>query len=364
MGQKGGKKAKIVKMTGADDFHHVLAIETSCDDTSLAIVRADGFVVGCLTANQDLAHRPFGGVVPEIASRNHTLQILPLLEELFSRTSWSWQKIDGIAVTNRPGLIGSLLVGVVTAKTLALVYNKPFIGVNHQEAHLLAPFLWDSDMSQSQLKFPYLGLTVSGGHTHLFHVRGIGHYELLGRTVDDAAGEALDKFAKLLGLGFPGGAKVDEMAKRGDAKKFAFPRTMKGSADLNFSFSGLKAAAVRRIESMSPSEVADQLADLCASFQEAVTESLMVKLKSAQTTLGLNRVVITGGVCANSRLRAMAAHWVEESGRIEIFMPALKYCTDNAAMVGLAGIWRLARGERSGQTLAPSAASFPEDFQV
>ena len=350
-------------------YQHVLAIETSCDDTSVAIVRADGFVVGCLIANQDLAHRPFGGVVPEIASRNHTLQVLPLLEELFAKTHWSWQKIDGISVTNRPGLIGSLLVGVVTAKSLALIYNKPFIGVNHQEAHLLAPFLWDAASDthgdlKSKIQFPYLALTVSGGHTHLFHVRGLGNYQLLGRTVDDAAGEALDKFAKILGLGFPGGAKVDELAKSGDITKFKFPRTMKDSADLNFSFSGLKAAAVRLVETLDAKTIETQRVDLCASFQEAVIESLMVKLKAAQMQLQLNRIVITGGVCANSRLRALAREWGEQNRNVEIFMPALKYCTDNAAMVGLVGVWRLQRGERSEQTLSPSAASLQNDFNL
>lgn len=348
-------------------IEHCLAIETSCDDTSVAVVRRDGYVVSCLIANQDLVHRPFGGVVPEIASRNHTLQILPLLEELFKKTNWSWEQIDGIAVTNRPGLIGSLLVGVVTAKTLALVYNKPFIGVNHQEAHLLAPFLFDDERlradDKAKLEFPYLALTVSGGHTQLFHVHGVGQYELLGRTVDDAAGEALDKFAKILGLGFPGGAKVDQLAKDGDPTSFAFPRTMKDSANLNFSFSGLKSAAIRLVETMNQEDLGKQRADLCASFQEAVVSSLMFKLQAAQKMTGLNRIVITGGVCANSRLRSSAQEWARAI-QLGLFMPALKYCTDNAAMVGLVGVWRLQRGETSDQTLAPSAASWPNDFQL
>ncbi len=344
-------------------FEHVLAIETSCDDTSIAIVRSDGYVVSCLTANQDLVHQPFGGVVPEIASRNHTLQILPLLDEVLKKTNWSWQQIDGIAVTNRPGLIGSLLVGVVTAKTLALIYSKPFVGINHQEAHLIAPFLFDQETGQSGVQFPYLALTVSGGHTQLFDVRGIGEYQMLGRTVDDAAGEALDKFGKVLGLGFPGGAKVDAMAKLGDSSLYDFPITMKDSQNLNFSFSGLKSAAVRMVESLNKSELENEKYNLCASFQEAVVSSLMLKLEAAQKRTGYENIVITGGVCANSRLRELALKWARKNG-LKLFMPSLKYCTDNAAMVGLIGAWRLRRGERSDQRLAPSASSLKNDFYL
>ena len=222
-------------------FQHVLAIETSCDDTSVALVREDGFVVQCLVANQDLAHKPFGGVVPEIASRNHTLQILPLLDKLLKTTQFSWDQINGIAVTSRPGLIGSLLVGVVTAKTLALLHNKPFVGINHLEAHLLAPFLFDKERSKAEaLKFPFLALAISGGHTQLYSVSEVGEYVVLGRTVDDAAGEAFDKFAKHLGLGFPGGMRVDRIAKGGHHSAFTLPRTMVKEEGYNFSFSGLK----------------------------------------------------------------------------------------------------------------------------
>ncbi len=344
-------------------FQHVLALETSCDDTSAAIVRADGFVVGCISANQDLQHRPFGGVVPEIASRNHTLQILPLIEELFARTKFSAAQIDGMAVTSRPGLIGSLLVGVVTAKTLALIYGRPFVGVNHLEGHLLAPFLRDEKYTPPEgFTYPYLALAVSGGHTTLYHVKGLGAYEVLGRTVDDAAGEALDKFAKVVGLGFPGGARVDEAAKQGNAKAFQLPRTMRNEDSLDFSFSGLKAAAVRLVESIPPEQLMQKTADLCASYQEAVVDSLMYKLDLAQKNISnIKRIVVTGGVSANSRLRAVAAEWAQARS-LQLVLPPLRYCTDNAAMIGFAGIQRLNRGESADQRLAPSSASYDEDF--
>lgn len=344
-------------------FEHVLSIETSCDDTSVAIVRADGYVLGCLVASQDSAHRPFGGVVPEIASRNHTLQILPLIDDILSRTSFSWDRIDGIAVTSRPGLIGSLLVGVITAKTLALAHGKPFIGVNHLEAHLFASFLFDEDLARSTaLHFPFLALAISGGHTQLYNVQGVGNYEIIGRTVDDAAGEAFDKFSKHLGLGFPGGALVDREAQKGDPRAFLLPRTMTHDESFDFSFSGLKSAAIRLIDSLNENERLARRADLCASFQEAVVESLMVKLDRAAKRLNARRVVLTGGVGANSRLRAVARRWADENQR-ELFIPPIRYCTDNAAMVGYAGIQRLRKGESHSQDLGPSAANLSGDFK-
>lgn len=343
-------------------FENVLAIETSCDDTSVAIVRADGFVEACLSANQDLVHKPFGGVVPEIASRNHTLQLLPLVDEVFERTGFGWQQIDGLVVTSRPGLIGSLLVGVVTAKSLALVYDIPFLGVNHLEAHLLAPFLFDAKNAKTDLKYPFIALAISGGHTQLYHVRGLGDYEVLGRTVDDAAGEAFDKFAKYLGLGFPGGVRVDREAKSGKANAYSFPRTMLKEDNYDFSFSGLKSAAVRLIDSLSEKQRLEYRADLCASFQEAIVESLMVKLDRAVKDIGLKNVVLTGGVSANSRLREVADEWAHKNS-LNLYVPPLVYCTDNAAMVGYAGIMRLQRGERHDQRLSPSAASWDGDFR-
>lgn len=344
----------------------ILAFETSCDDTSVALVRDDGYVVECLSANQDLVHRPFGGVVPEIASRNHTLQILPLLEELPKKTStdmpWDWSNIDGIAVTSRPGLIGSLMVGVVTAKTLALAYNKPLIGVNHIEAHLLAPFLFDSKLAKHQdLKFPFIGLVVSGGHTHLYVAHKIGKYELIGQTLDDAAGEAFDKFAKYLGLGFPGGVMVDQLSLAGNAQAFQFPRTMSKDDSFDYSFSGLKSAAVRMLDRMTPDEKLKSRADLCASYQEAIVDSLMTKLQKAVEHFKLNTVIISGGVSANSRLRDVALKWALNK-KIIMVIPPLRYCTDNAAMVGYAGAMHFLNNEFDGLNLAASAAHRPTDF--
>lgn len=344
-------------------FEYVLAIETSCDDTSVAIVRKDGYVEACLAANQDLVHKPFGGVVPEIASRNHTLQILPLIEQIFAQTKFSFDKIDALAVTSRPGLIGSLLVGVVTAKTMALVKEKPFVGVNHLEAHLLAPFLFDNEFTKPKgLDFPYLALAISGGHTQLYIVRGFGEYEVLGRTVDDAAGEAFDKFAKRMGFGFPGGVQVDQKAKLGDRSRFALPRTMIHDEGYNFSFSGLKSAAIRLIDTLSSEELEKESAHLCASFQEAVVDSLMAKLDRAAKDLKLERIVLTGGVSANSRLREVCTEWAKKNS-FNIFIPPLRYCTDNAAMVGFAGLQRLISGERADQNLSASASSLDTDFK-
>lgn len=343
-------------------FETVLAIETSCDDTSVALVQADGFVLNLVSANQDLAHKPFGGIVPEIASRNHTLQLLPLVELCLQGRSLS--SVDGIAVTSRPGLIGSLLVGVVTAKTLALTLKKPFIGVNHLEAHILAPFLKDDDYQKPKgFDFPYVALAVSGGHSHFYKVHELARYEVIGQTVDDAAGEAFDKFAKMLGLGFPGGAKVDQLAKGGDSERFSFPRGLINSKDLNLSFSGLKTSALRLLGSMSPQKIIANQADLCASFQEAVVEVLVKKLDLAQEQSGFKNAAICGGVSANSRLRLQALEWANAKG-VNLAIPPLRYCTDNAAMVGLAGVWRMSRGEFSDQSLGPSAGHNPSDFIV
>lgn len=362
MGEEGEpalKDAEVMKTP----IQHVLSIETSCDDTSVAIVRDDGFVVACLSANQDLVHRPFGGVVPEIASRNHTLQLLPLLDETLKKSSMTWSQIDGVAVTSRPGLIGSLLVGVVTAKTLAAIYKKPFIGVNHLEAHLMAPFLHDEKQPPTAVMgYPFLALTVSGGHTQLCHVKGLGHYEILGKTVDDAAGEAFDKFAKHLGLGFPGGVLVDRESQRGQRDAYLFPRTMIKEDGYDFSFSGLKSAAVRLIDSLGAQSKKELWPDLCASFQEAVVDSLMAKLIKATENIDATRVIITGGVSANSRLRQASLDWAAPRG-VALCIPPLRYCTDNAAMVGYVGIQRLNRGERHEQTLGPSASNWPDDFR-
>ena len=334
-------------------FKQVLAVESSCDDTSVAIVRHDGQVVFCESSNQDAKHRPFGGIVPEIAGRNHTEVLLPMIKNAMEKSELTWEKIDGFVVTNRPGLVGSLLVGVVTVKTLALAHSKPFIGINHLEGHILAPFLKDDKHSPPEgLDFPFIALAVSGGHSSIYKVKGLGSYEVVGRTVDDAAGEAFDKFAKMVGLGWPGGAHVDRIAQKGDPKAFDFPRAMAGED--NFSFSGLKTAAQRLISKMPPLEVSKRIEDLCASYQEAIVDVLIDKLELTAIRLKTDRVVVTGGVSANSRLRKAAETLAKKRG-FQLIIPPLRYCTDNAAMVGYAGILRLNRGEQSDDNMGVSA---------
>ena len=335
-------------------IERVLAIETSCDDTSVAVVARDGMVRVLVSRDQDLAHVPFGGIVPEIAGRKHVEVLLPLVDVAVSKMPGGWGDIDGIVVTNRPGLLGSLLVGVVTAKTLALAKKKPFLGVNHLEGHIFAPFLRDGEYLPSPtFQAPFISLAVSGGHTSLYEIKAFGDYELLGATRDDAAGEAFDKFAKLIGLGFPGGAAVDRNARTGDPSRYSFPRGLRGDGNLGFSFSGLKSAAQRLVQTMSKDQLALELPHLCASFQEAVVDSLVEKLALAARTRNVKRVSVTGGVSANSRLREKVSDWAK-SMDIELAIPPLRFCTDNAAMIGWVGIQRLNLGERDDQSLAPS----------
>ncbi|GIL16804.1 MAG: tRNA N6-adenosine threonylcarbamoyltransferase [Oligoflexia bacterium] len=340
----------------------VLGIETSCDDTSVAIVSDNGQVLSVVSANQDLAHAPFGGVVPEIACRNHTMNLLPLVEEAFKKSNLQWTDIDGIAVTNRPGLIGSLIVGLVTAKTLAQAKNLPLIGINHLEGHIVAPLLRDEQYQPpADFQYPFIALAISGGHTTIYHVHNFGRYEILGATLDDAAGEAYDKFAKMLGLEFPGGVKVDHLAQKGDAQKYDFPRSMIKDPHFNMSFSGLKSAAHRLLQTMSADEIKTNLPDLCASFQEAVVDVLISKLDRAVKEKKLKRAIVTGGVSANSRLRQRAQEWAA-ANKVQLVIPPLRYCTDNAAMIAYAGLIRLRSGERDDLSLAPSPSPLATDF--
>ncbi len=345
------------------DIKTVLAVESSCDDTSVAVVRLDGFVVHQLSANQDLQHAPFGGVVPEIASRNHSVSLLPLIQHLLQKTGLTWKDIDGLAVTNRPGLIGSLIVGIMTIKSISQAYQIPMIGVNHLEGHLLAPFLRDDQFAPpDNFNYPYIALAVSGGHSSLYWVTGLGAYTIIGATKDDAAGEAFDKFAKMLHLGFPGGAFVDQMAKSGDPKKFDFPRSLLTEDSLMMSFSGLKSSAARLIASLSPEQVATNKNHLCASFQEAIVDVLLFKLKKAAIKYNCKQIIITGGVSANSRLRDQAQKLAAKN-KYELIIPPLRYCTDNAAMIGYAGLLHLNQGRRSDLTMGPSSQSLEADFK-
>ena len=335
-------------------FKRVLAVESSCDDTSVAVVDDKGFVEACLSQSQYEAHKPFGGVVPEIASRNHTYHLLPLIEATLEKANREWSDIDGLVVTSCPGLVGSLIVGLVTVKTLALVYNKPFIGVNHLEGHIIAPLLRDESYQPNEnFQYPFIALTVSGGHSSIYLVKEFGSYQTLGTTIDDAAGEAFDKFAKMVGLGYPGGVQVDQWAKKGDPKSYKFPRPLINEDHFNMSFSGLKTAAMRGIEKIPQEMRQEQLPHLCASYQEAIVDVLLTKLDRAVKRLGIKRAVITGGVSANSRLRELSLQWASDH-KIELLTPPLRYCSDNAAMIGFAGIQRLNRGEFSEQNLGPA----------
>ncbi len=321
-----------------------------------------------LSASQNQAHEIFGGIVPEIASRNHTYNLLPLVDACLEKAGLKLEDVDGFAVTSKPGLIGSLLVGLVAAKSLALATGKPFIGVNHLEGHLLAPFLKDDDYQPPQdFAYPYVALAISGGHTSLYWIKGVGEYEVLGATIDDAAGEAFDKFGKMAGLGFPGGVRVDRHAKLGNGSKYQFPRAMMNEDHLNFSFSGMKAAGRRVLDQLTPEEKSQLeqdlahgeprpgvLADACASFQDAMVDVLLDRFARAVKKFGAKRAVLTGGVSANSRLRERASTWAAKEG-VQLVVPPIRYCTDNAAMIGYAGITRMNRGEISDQTLGPQA---------
>lgn len=341
----------------------VLSVETSCDDTSVAIVETGGNVICQVSANQDLAHAPFGGVVPEIASRNHSVALLPLIQLALEKANLTLKNIDGLAVTNRPGLIGSLIVGIMTMKSIAQSYKIPLIGVNHLEGHLLAPFLKDQDYAPpDQFGYPYVALAVSGGHSSLYWVTGLGKYTVIGTTKDDAAGEAFDKFAKMIGLPYPGGIQVDHNSQGGDIKKFDFPRSLILEENLMLSFSGLKSAAHRLVSKMSSEEIEVHLKDLCASFQEAVVDVLIKKTLSAAQRFHCHKVVITGGVSANSRLR-LKAQQMAEKNNFQLVIPPLRYCTDNAAMIGYAGLLRLQRGETSTLALGPSSQLLEDDFK-
>ena len=347
-----------------------LGVETSCDDTSCAIVREDGLVVFNRVVRQHLVHQAYGGVVPELASRNHTYHLLPLVEQALKESGKTLKDMEVLSVTTRPGLTGSLLVGLVTVKTLSLALNKPYVGINHLEGHLLSPLLWKAQGgSPTPLAFPYLALIVSGAHTHLFKVQGFGHYTLVGQTMDDGAGEAFDKVAKMLGLPWPGGPEVDRQAQqappvRGESLLSQKVTFKKPGGGVRFSFSGLKAAAFRLVAQWSPDEKNRLVPTLCRDFQEAVVQQLIRGLKQAfHLYPEIKGVVIAGGVSANSHLRGQARAWGERKG-LRLLLPLPDYCTDNAAMIALAGLKRLDKGEHSPQSLNVQPSSLPEDFKT
>ena len=318
----------------------VLGIETSCDETAVAIVE-DGLKVHAnLLASQHHIHGRFGGVVPELASRAHLERLGPLMDRALEEAGMGWRDLDAVAVTRGPGLVGSLLVGMATAKAVALALGVPFIGVNHLEGHVYANFL-----EHGPPEPPYVCLIVSGGHTQLVHMPEEHRYEVLGQTLDDAAGEAFDKIARFLGLGFPGGPELDALARTGDPSAIPFPRAMADSGDYDFSLSGLKTAVIRHVRAERQGDREIDLPDLAASFQEAVVDVQVQKTIAAARDQGVGTVLLGGGVVANSRLRERMAAAAEEAG-LTLHYPPLELCTDNAAMIAAAGASRLARGER------------------
>lgn len=312
----------------------VLGVESSCDDTAAGIVE-DGRERASIVASQDEIHGPYGGVVPELAARNHVVHVVPVVRRALETAGIGLDDLDGIAATMGPGLVGCLLVGLSTAKAIARARGLPFVGVNHIEGHLLSIEL------DEELARPFLGLVVSGGHSALYWAGEDGSYLLLGSTRDDAAGEAFDKAAKLLGLGYPGGREIETLAKEGDPKAFAFPRPRVRGAELDLSFSGLKTALRLTLERNPEAP----RADVAASFQAAVVETLVEATRRAIDETGARSVVVTGGVSANQALRGAMASMCEDEG-VDLRVPALRRCTDNGVMIAYAGWRRLLRGER------------------
>ncbi|AKQ68037.1 hypothetical protein A176_004949 [Myxococcus hansupus] len=326
----------------------VLGLETSCDETAAAVVEDGRRVLSDVVSTQVDIHRRWGGVVPELASRNHIVQVLPVVHEALTRANKTLDDVDLIAVTSGPGLIGALLVGVQVAKGLSLATGKPFVGANHLEGHLLAIRLLEVAPEP-----PFLGLVVSGGHTSLYEVQAYGQYRLVGSTRDDAAGEAYDKTARILGLPYPGGLPIDQLAQQGNPEAIRFPRALPGD-NFDVSFSGLKTAVLHHVQKHGVPQ-GQALADLCASFQEAVADVLSKKLVAAARRLGHKQLVICGGVAANSRLRALCQARAEERG-LNMFLPPVRLCTDNGAMIAVAGYEAYRRGLRGDFRLAADPA--------
>lgn len=320
-----------------------LGIESSCDETGLALYCSEGGLLAHSLFSQVDLHALYGGVVPELASREHVKILTPLTRKVCQQASIELSQIDGIAYTQGPGLAGALLAGALMARGLAYSLKIPALGVHHLEGHLLAPML-----EESPPEFPFVCLLVSGGHTQLVRVDELGEYTLLGESIDDAAGEAFDKTAKMLGLGYPGGAALSRLAESGDSSVVSLPRPMLDRPNLDFSFSGLKTAAITRWKALSDvdhlQEQQQNKADLAASFEQAVVDVLIGKSRRALQQTGLKRLIVSGGVSANRVLRK-AADALKVSDSVEVFYPRLEFCTDNGAMIALAGSKRFARGE-------------------
>jgi N6-L-threonylcarbamoyladenine synthase len=317
----------------------VLGVETSCDDTAAAVLQDERTILANVVSSQDQVHGPYGGVVPELASRQHIRNILPIVDGALRKAGIKLKELDGLAVTYGPGLVGSLLVGLSLVKGVSFRSGIPYVGVNHLEAHLLAIRL------EHEVGFPYIALLASGGHTLLYRVNDVADYLYLGGTRDDAAGEAYDKVAYMMGLGYPGGRVIDHLAKSGDRQAIRFPRARFRHGSYEFSFSGIKTAVWHYLKSRGKEQWEREIADIAASFQEAVVDMLVTPTIKAARATGVPRIVLSGGVAANSRLRESIGGRAAAEG-IEAFFPAPKFCTDNAAMIALAGYHSLKRGRR------------------
>ena len=319
----------------------VLGIETSCDETGIALFDSERGLLADALYSQVAVHQEYGGVVPELASRDHVRKALPLLEQVLSDAGCSGADVDGIAYTAGPGLVGALMVGATLARSLALGWNIPVLGVHHMEGHLLAPML-----EEEKPAYPFVALLVSGGHTQLVRVDAIGAYRLLGESLDDAAGEAFDKAAKMLGESYPGGPHIARLAETGDPDRYDFPRPMVNRPGLDFSFSGLKTYTLNTVADAGGRDVMDEQtrSDIACAFQQAVVETLVIKCRRALEQEQLSTLVIAGGVSANTRLRQRLEEALAKIGA-RVYYPALRYCTDNGAMIAYAGCQRLLAGE-------------------
>lgn len=317
----------------------VLGIESSCDETGVAIFDQEKGLLGHALYSQVRLHAEYGGVVPELASRDHVRKTIPLIREVLNSSGLSLNEVDGVAYTAGPGLMGALLVGASIGRSLAWSLGKPAVAVHHMEGHLLAPMLEENPPA-----YPFIALLVSGGHTMLIRVEGVGQYQLLGETLDDAVGEAFDKTAKLLGLPYPGGPELSRLAEQGNPGRFQFPRPMVDRPGLEFSFSGLKTFAINTFNEQAGDQ--QTRADIAHAFQEAVVDTLYIKCRRALQQTGLKRLVVAGGVGANRRLRERLKDLADKEGG-EVFYPRLEFCTDNGAMIAYAGCIRLAAGQHA-----------------
>jgi N6-L-threonylcarbamoyladenine synthase len=317
----------------------ILGVETSCDDTAAAVLGDGRTILANVVSSQDQVHGPYGGVVPELASRQHIQNILPMVDSALQQAGARLRDLDGMAVTHGPGLVGSLLVGLSMIKGIAFRWRIPYVGVNHLEAHLLAIHL------EHEVSFPYIALLVSGGHTLLYRVEDIGKYVHLGGTRDDAAGEAYDKVAKMMGLGYPGGRIIDNLAESGNPKAIRFPRAHIKKGSYEFSFSGIKTSVWHYLKSQREPQWKNHVADIAASFQEAVVDMLVKPTFQAAVARGVSRIVLAGGVAANSRLRARMTEEADADG-FKVYFPSPKFCADNGAMIALTGYHALKRGRR------------------